>query len=35
VRNVAGLTTNGGSADIALTLGQVATLTNSLTFTGV
>jgi hypothetical protein len=29
------LTTNGGSADIALTLGQVATLTNSLTFTGV
>jgi hypothetical protein len=35
VRNVAGLTTNGGTADIALTLGQVATLTNSLTFTGV
>lgn len=35
VRNVAGLTTNGGSGDIALTIGQVATLTNSLTFTGV
>lgn len=35
VRNVATLTTNGGTADIALTLGQVATLTNSLAFTGV
>jgi len=35
VRNVAGMTTNGGTADIALTLGQVATLTNSLTFTSV
>jgi len=27
------MTTNGGTADIALTLGQVATLTHSLTFT--
>jgi hypothetical protein len=35
IRNVVTLTTNGGTADIALTLGQVATLTNSLTFTSV
>jgi hypothetical protein len=35
VRNVTGLTLNGGTADVALTLGQVATLTNSLTFTAV
>jgi hypothetical protein len=35
VRNVSGMTLNGGTADVALTLGQVATLTNSLTFNGV
>jgi Baseplate J-like protein len=35
VRNVANFTVNGGSADIGLTLGQVATLTNSLTFSAV
>jgi len=35
IRNIVGLTLNGGSADVGLTLGQVATLTNSLSFTGV
>jgi len=35
VRNVLALTTNAGTADIALTVGGVATLTNSLTFSGV
>lgn len=35
IRNVAGLNINGATADVALTLGQVATLTNSLTFVGV
>lgn len=35
IRNVAGLLVNGGTTDITLTLGQVATLTNSLTFVGV
>lgn len=35
VRNLLSPTLNGGTADVALTLGQVATLTNSLTFTAV
>lgn len=35
VRNVSGFLVNGGSADTGLTLGQVATLTNSLTFSAV
>lgn len=35
VRNVTSVTLNGGTADVGLTLGQVATLTNSLTFTAV
>lgn len=35
IRNIAGLLINGGSTDIPLTLGQDATLTNSLTFVGV
>jgi len=34
VRNITGFTVNGGT-DVGLTLGQVATLTNSLTFTAV
>jgi hypothetical protein len=35
VRNVASLTINAGTSDISLTLSQVATLTNSLTFASV
>jgi hypothetical protein len=35
VRNYATPTLNAGTADVALTLGQVATLTNSITFTAV
>jgi hypothetical protein len=35
VRNVATFQVNGGTADIGLTTGQVATLTNSLTFSAV
>jgi hypothetical protein len=35
IRNVSGFTVNAGTADIGLTTGQVATLTNSLTFTAV
>lgn len=35
IRNVLGLTTNGGTVDILIPLNQVATLTNSLTFAGV
>jgi len=35
IRNVASFTVNAATADIGLTTGQVATLTNSLTFTAV
>lgn len=35
VRNITTFTLNGGTADVGLTLGQVATLTNSLAFTSV
>jgi hypothetical protein len=35
VRNSASVTINGSAADLVLTAAQVATLTNSLTFTGV
>ena len=35
IRNLAGFTLNAGVVDVGLTLGQVATLTNSLSFTGV
>jgi hypothetical protein len=35
IRNVTGFTVNGGTADIGLTTGQVATLTNTLSFVGV
>jgi hypothetical protein len=35
IRNVASFTVNAASADIGLTTGQVATLTNSLTLTAV
>jgi hypothetical protein len=35
VRDVATLQINGGTTDVALTLGQIATLTNSLAYTAV
>jgi hypothetical protein len=35
VRNTSSITLNGSAADLALTTAQVATLTNSLTFTSV
>jgi len=35
IKTITGLTLNGGTADVALTFGQVATLTNSLIFTAV
>jgi hypothetical protein len=35
VRNLVGFLLNGGTADIGLIIGRVATLTNSLTFTAV
>lgn len=35
IRNIVGFTVNGGTSDVGLTTGQVATLTNSLTFVGV
>lgn len=35
IRNITSLTLNAGTSDVGLTTGQVSTLTNSLTFTGV
>lgn len=35
VQTITSLTTNGGTSDIGLTLGEVATLTNSLSFSGI